>query len=185
MHLSPEDLKELSPPPPDDPIHNEVSLLRWNVWKLLKESPLAPRPWVESQLDSLFGNYSKAWRIIGFTKAALDQLAGPSRDFTAPRERGVYNRSHLFPRRELIKRLYDMDITTPFSEWCAWTWATDVTVVSLKHENKLLERKDYFLEHAVTFPNPGDLLFLDKNKNWTYGTNERIFLRGLVAGLGI
>jgi len=180
MNITIKDLWEYSPPPPGDPVHLEISTLRWNTWKYFKTSTGAPRGWVECQFDGLLGGYSSDWRIIGFTRSALERLGGAERDFQTPRERGTFNRSHLFPRRQLVKQLYDMDVETSLEDWTRWVWTADVTVVSLKQENRFLERLDYFREHTVTFQNPGNL-FPNRFKNWVYGSDERAFLRGLVA----
>lgn len=186
-----EELAALAGPPPlDAPGFQETSALRWMTWRFIREAEHLDKNWVKLQLKTtILGYHHASLKVVGVTRRALAEFAGPSGAFPADasRRRGTFQRAHLYPRRKCVQEL----LQTPIEEltrglgeegFVRWIWNRDVTVLCLKEENNSLEDRDFFVEHAITFPNPGGALFRDLGSMFAYGAREREVLRTLWEG---
>jgi hypothetical protein len=175
-------LEELSPPdliPRDDPEFDGLYRFRWETWRLLRAAGSIDPLWEKSTLDGLFGSHRLSWRVIGFTKSAIELLRGPDGDFRGKREPGRLIRSHLYPRRVAVEDLRRLPLDTSLEDFIRITWPKDVTLIGLKREDRLLEGEEYFRSEGITWDNSRGSLFPEAGKGWKYGERERQFLRDL------
>jgi len=184
--LSPEEMRALAGPcPSDDPEFIETWNLRWQVWKLLRTSQNLPQSWIRLQVKTtILGYHHASYKVIGITRAALKEFAGPEGDFSSGWKSGRFQRAHLYPVRLLSKELMSMPIETTKEQLSEWVWLRDIVVLSLKEENHLLEDRDFFLNNTIRFANPGGHLFRDVGSRSAYGLEEKRFLQALVANNG-
>jgi hypothetical protein len=181
--LSDVELESLAGDPPvDNPEFNEVWDIRWNLWRRLKDSEgILDKNWIKTQIKmSILSYHSSSIKVVGITNAAFKSLAGPNLEFNVKRETKLYHRSHLFPRRACVDFLMKHNPLSLSKEtFIKWIWSHDLTVLSLKEENNLLENKDYFYNNTITFKNPDASLFHEKGGSWSYSGKEKLFLKSL------
>ena len=176
--LTIDEMRALAGPcPMDNPEFRETWNLRWTVWKLLRTSQHLPKNWIRLQLKTtILGYHAQSYKVIGITKFALEDFAGPNGDFSSGWLGGKYQRAHLYPVRLLSQEMMSMPIDTSMEELAQWVWDRDVVVLSLKEENHDLEDRDYFLQNTIKFSNPEGKLFRDVGSRSAYGLDEKNFL---------
>lgn len=179
--LTEQELRELAgQPPTSDLEYLETWDIRHAVWKALRENKrLVPR-WVGHHVkNTILGYHHTACRVVGVTRLALEELAGPRGEFDVKRKTNTYQRSHLYPRRLVNQLILKLDEGTTRDQLIDWVWHKDITIISLRHENDLLEDRDYYLANALTFRNDSGELFRDTGGSWTYSKNEKNLLRAM------
>lgn len=184
--LSTEEMRTFAGPcPSDDPEFIETWDLRWQVWKMLRTSQNLPKNWIRLQIKTtILGYHPASYKVIGITRRALEEFAGPDGDFSPGWKSGRFQRAHLYPVRLLSKELMCMPTETTREQLSEWVWQRDIVVLSLKEENHQLEDRDFFLANTITFSNPGGRLFRDVGSRSAYGLEEKRFLQTLTANNG-
>lgn len=167
-------------PPMSDLEFQETWDIRHTVWKALKGNKrLVPR-WINHHVkNTILGYHHTACRVVGVTRLALDRLAGPREEFDVRRETNTYQRAHLYPRRLVNQLILGLDHNTTRDQLVDWIWHKDITILSLRQENDLLENRDYYLANALTFRNDAGKLFQDTGGSYTYGKPEKSILKEL------
>jgi len=181
LGLSEQELRALAGLPPiGDPEYLETWDIRHAVWKALKENKGLLPQWINHHVkNTILGYHHTACRVVGVTRSALDRLAGPRGEFDGRRESNTYQRAHLFPKRMVNKLILKLAPDTTRDQLIDWVWHKDITVISLRRENDLLENKDYYQANALTFRNDSGELFRDTGGSWTYSKNEKNMLRSI------
>lgn len=179
--LTEEELRSLAGLPPlDDPEFQETWEIRHTVWKALKTNErLVPR-WINHHVkNTILGYHHTACKVVGVTRRAMESLAGPRGEFDVRRHTNTYQRSHLYPRRLVNQLILELPPETTRDQLVDWIWHKDITILSLREENDLLEERDYYLANALTFRNDDAKLFQDMGGSYKYSRDEKDLLRSL------
>ena len=169
-------------PPLRDPEFLETWDLRYATWCALKHNKQLRPKWISAHIkNTILGYHHTACRVIGITRAALASLAGPDGAFTTQRATNTYQRSHLYPRRLVTQLILTLDAATTRDQLMDWVWHKDITVLSLRQENDLLEDEHYYRANALTFRNDSGDLFQDNGGAYSYGKAEKALLKQLHA----